>query len=285
MGGFAVLITDLLDSFRITRNPSLRYLESLRRTQKRAAIYGLSETCQLTNESVNGFLSSSADLSAETISNIRREICTLWRFAYEIQAIDTLPTRVRRVKVVRAAARAWSMQDLLRMLDCAQRDDTRLSSRVRMRVCDVLPSWIRVGYETGLRFSDVLSLTEANVYNSSVVLSEAKTGKTCVCPISPEAEESLATLLSHSPDGTYWLWCMPRRRAFCVWRDFLNRHGFSGSARWLRRSAATYIEREKSGGATVFLRHSAPHLARVHYIDATLLTPPQAPPPIRLSAG
>lgn len=280
-----MLIGDLLEHFIASRNPSPRYLESLRRTVRRAAMYGLTNVCQMTNESVNQFLGNLRDLSAETVSNIRRETCTLWRYAHEIEALDTLPTRVRRVRVARAAARAWSMQDLLRMLDCAQQDAAQVSGRVPLRACDVLPAWILVGYETGLRFSDVLSLAKGNVYNNSVVLSEAKTGKTCVCPISPEAEESLATLLTHSPDGTYWKWCLPRRRAFCLWRAFLDRHGFSGSARWLRRSAATYIEREKSGGATVFLRHSAPHLARVHYIDATLLTPPQAPPPIRLVAG
>ena len=67
-----MLIGDLLEHFIASRNPSPRYLESLRRTVRRAAMYGLTNVCQMTNESVNQFLGNLRDLSAETVSNIRR---------------------------------------------------------------------------------------------------------------------------------------------------------------------------------------------------------------------
>lgn len=273
-------LDELISQFIACRSPSKRYLESLRRTVRQAARYGLGEVCQLSDLAVNEFLGKLPYSAAETVANVRREICTLWRFANEIGAIDSLPTRVRRVKIARAPARAWAREDLVRMLDAARNDEARISSRVPVRVCDVLPAWIVVGYETGLRFSDVLNLHARHLHNGSVVMSENKTGKPCVCRLTPECVLELQRLGEHSPDGSFFKWCLPRRRAFAVWRAFLNRHRFSGSARWLRRSAATYIEKDNAGGATTFLRHSAPHLARIHYIDTTLLNPPPCPPPL-----
>jgi hypothetical protein len=76
-------------------------------------------------------------------------------------------------------------------------------------------------------------------------------------------------------------WALPRRRALKMWRAFLDANGFEGSSKWLRRSGATAVEMKRTGAATVFLGHSAPHLARMHYLDQSQFGMPEGPPALR----
>lgn len=271
---------DLLERFFLDRECRPNYAMSLRRTVRRATAYGLTEVCQLSNESINEFLCSLVDFAAETRCNYRRELCTIFRFAHELGLTDELPTRVRRVRIARAPARAWSLDDIARMQDAAAADVTPVGGLHNLRVCDLLPAWIRVGYETGLRFTDILELRKSCLRRSTLSVTENKTGKVASFSLTDDTVKHLIELESISPDDSFFLWALTRRRAFLLWRKFLDRNGFEGTSKWLRRSAATYIESQRVGGATAFLRHSAPHLARVHYIDASLLAPPLAPTPL-----
>lgn len=271
-------IATLLDTFVLNRQPSPYYLQSLKRTVRRLAEYGIAEVCQLDSSSVNKMLAGMTQYASETRANIRRETCTLWRFAHEIGATDTLPTRVARVRVNRLPAQAWSLDDLARMVRCARGDKTPVGGRSGLTIRQVMPAWILVGYDTGLRFTDMLLLRATQIRQGRVCVVEHKTGKTCVLALSGASRREISPLLGRSPDGTVFSWILTRRRAFLMWRAFLDRHDFIGSSRWLRRSAATYVEKQRRGEATVFLRHSAPHLAKQHYIDQTLLDPALSPP-------
>lgn len=275
----------LLEQFFLDRECSENYRSSLKRTVRRAVAYELLSVCQLNSESINKFLCSLTDFAQETRANYRRELCTLLRYAHEIGLTDALPTRVRKIRVARPPARAWSMDDLTRMHEVALTDESRIGGKSSARVCDILPAWILVGYETGLRFGDVLALTKQSVRRDTLFVVESKTGKTATFALSESALGAVSDLDNLSPDDTLFLWALTRRRAFLLWRKFLDAHGFEGTPRWLRRSAATYIERENAGEATRFLRHSAPHLARIHYVDPSLLAPPTAPPALRVRAG
>lgn len=270
---------DLLQRYACAVECSPRYVESLRRTVRKAENSGLLELCQLSPDRVNFFLAS-LQLSPVTIGNIRRELLTLWRWAHEEGFTEVHPSRVRRVKARAKPVVCWTRDELSRLWECAKADQTPISSRVQLRRCDVLPAWIAIAYDSGVRFGDVLGLRGQNILRGFLVITANKTGKQVVRQLSPVAIYEASRLVQMSPDGTLFQWCLPRRRALLMWRAFLDGHGFGGSSKWLRRAAATAVEMQERGAATAFLQHSSPHLAIRHYLDQTQLMAPPSPPPI-----
>ena len=269
----------LLTNYLAGLSASPRYAESLWRTVRKAQAYGLVDTCQLNPDKVNRFLGS-LTLSPTTRHNIRRELMTLWRHAYETGETEVFPARVKKISARIKPPQAWSPQDLSDLVRKAENDQAWVSNRVRLRRCDVLPAWIALGYESGLRLTDMLALRTSDVRNGCVTVQANKTGKAAIKRLSQGTVNKVAALAKFSPDGTLFSWAMPRRRAIVMWRAFLDANGYAGSSKWLRRSGATQLERLHPGMATRWLDHSNPALAKKHYIDATLLDLPPAPPPI-----
>jgi integrase len=277
-----MLLADLLDVYLSEREASPRYIESLNRTVRRARECGLLDTSQLLPEKANEFLSR-LPLAAVTRANIRRELLTLWRFAFEHSYTDVPPLRVCRIKATPPPPRAWSLDTLRKLLAAAEQDARPVSQRCPGLLWrDVLPCWIVVGYDTGLRFSDLLHLHGENIVNGCVICTAQKTGKFTVRAISPAGRECVGRLLEKSRDGTLFRWALSRRRVLRKWKDFLDEQGIVGSSRWLRRSGATYVESQRHGEAQQFLGHSNPTLAVRHYLDQTLtMRIPASPPPLR----
>lgn len=273
-------IRDLLDRYLAANECSPRYQESLLRTARKAESSGIRNVCQLLPEQVNKFLAE-LDVGQTTRHNIRRELLTLWRFAFDRGLTDIYPARVRKIRAAFAPPVTWELSSLQRLLDAAEADETAISSRVSLRRCDVIPAWAGTAYDTGMRFGDVHGLATHHFRNGCVAITAAKTGKPLVRALSERTQHDVARLFLHSPDGTLFKWLLPRRRAFLMWRAFLDEHKFGGSTKWFRRAAATAIEQIKPGAATDFLQHSHPMLVRRHYLDATQAMIPMAPPPIR----
>jgi integrase len=277
-----MLLADLLDTYLSEREASPRYIESLNRTVRRAREFDLLDTSQLIPEKVNEFLTK-LPLAAVTRANIRRELLTLWRFAFEHSYTDVPPLRVCRIKATPPPPRAWSLDTLRQLLAAAEKDARPVSRRCPGLLWrDILPCWIVVGYDTGLRFSDLLHLHGSNIVNGCVICTAQKTGKFTVRAISPAGLDCASRLLGKSPDGTLFRWALPRRRALRKWKEFLLEQGVVGSSRWLRRSGATYVEINRKGEAQRFLGHSNAALANRHYLDQTLtMDVPESPPPLR----
>ena len=150
-----------------------------------------------------------------------------------------------------------------------------------MRICDFLPCWICVAYDSGARFADIHTMKTSQVRNGHVNIVAHKTGKRLIRPLSAYALTLVNELAQKSPNGELFLWFITRRRAMITIRKFLDRHGFEGSFKYLRRSCATYIEASRPGEATRYLQHSAASLTTKHYVDESLLAVPCGPPPIK----
>ena len=263
-------LLELLDAYIAGREASPRYRESLRRTVRKATAYGLRNVCQLAPVAVNQLLVS-LPLAATTRHNIRRELLTLWRFAYEEGLTSEPPLRVRRIKASHAVPEAWAPDDLQRMLRLAEEDEAVVNRRTGVRLNEIIPAWITLGFESGLRLHDMIELRAENYRNGCVAVKAHKTGKVAVRRLSIECRRRLDNLIAKSPDGTVFRWTLPRRRAIKTWREFLDRYQIPGSSKWLRRSAATQMEADEPGSAAKWLDHSNPQVARKHYIDQTLL--------------
>jgi site-specific recombinase XerD len=278
----SLTLVALLDRYLAANECSQRYVESLRRTIRKAESNGLLNVCQLEPEAVNKFLVGGLPgLSQTTRHNIRRELMTLWKFAYETDMTDVYPARIRKIRAAFAPPQCWTMKEMRRLFKSASTDEKRISSRVQLRRCDVLPAWVGISYDSGLRFGDVHQLKAENFRNDCVCVVANKTGKPLIRKLSPATRRAVEKLLKLSPNKTLFSWCLPRRRALNMWKIFLADHNFVGSSKWLRRTAATQTELQEKGAATYFLQHSQPHLATRHYLDASQLTVMVGPPPIR----
>lgn len=273
-------LTAIVAAYLGERDASRHYAASLARTARKATAYGIVYGSQLSPDNVNLFLRS-IECSDTTRCNVKRELCTIWRYAAEIGAAPTGPIRVLKLRRHRRPPRAWSMAELIVLLRTAERDKTIVNLRCRNVLrCHVLPAWIRIGYDSGLRFSDIYGITGDNLREGRVTVVAQKTGKPTVRVLSDSTWQVAMQLLRFSPDKSLFSWLLTRRRAFVLWQSFLSEHGLPGTSKWLRRSAATQIERRTPGGATPFLSHSSPTLARDHYIDPVLMDMPLGPPPL-----
>lgn len=279
-GNTEMTLLALLDRYLAAVECSSKYQESLLRTARRAKSSGLLEVCQLVPERVNKFLAG-LDVSATTRHNIRRELLTLWRWAYDRGLTRVAPEGIRKIRCAFAPPVTWELSLLEKIIDAAEEDFTPVSSRVTLRRCDVIPAWAGLAYDSGMRFTDIHELRKQHFRNDCIAITAHKTGKPLVRALSEQTILNTSRLFLHSPDGTLFKWFLPRRRAFLMWRAFLDEHGFGGSTKWFRRAAATAIEQIKPGAAMDFLQHSHPALARRHYLDATQAAIPMAPPPIR----
>lgn len=277
-------LSDVLAEYLSSRDVSRGYRDSMQRTVRQAAAYGIKEARQLQPANVNGWLADMRErrVSAVTRSNNRRMLLTLWRYCYEQGYVDEPPLKVCRVKVSLPPPRAWSVETLMRLLDAAEKDNRPVTMRYpTLRWRHVLPAWITISFETGLRLGDVLALSKDCFRNGCVCVTASKTGKFEVKKISPYAQKAVAKLLAASPDGTVFRWAVTRRRALVKWKAWLKEHGISGSSKYLRRSSFTYTEIKLPGTAHRFANHSDPSLVWLHYIDRTLLAPPEGPDPLR----
>jgi integrase len=276
---------DVLKSYLASHQLSRSYVQSLRRTVNRAFRCGIRRVSEISSDAVNSFLLSQDDVSRTTLSNYRREILTLWRFAYETGMTDARPDRIVRIKPERRPVEAWTRAELQAMLAYAEADKTPLGGVSSLRVCDVMPAWIGVGFDTAIRFTDVLHLQIDDFRNGGevVALTANKTNKPLVRPLSEHTQHCCARLFTRSPDGSLFAWALTRRRAILMWRDFLRRHDIRGSSKWLRRSCATQlaIEAGSAAAATNYLQHSSPHLVHASYIDASQAAVPQGPTPLQ----
>lgn len=263
-----------------SRSLNEQYAKTLARTALRAQEFGIKSDC-IDDKIVNKFiLTLSSDLSLVTKSNIRRELLTLWRYAYEMDICKNPPRHVARVHTQQQVVEAWSVTEISDILSIAKKDTTEIGGTTRMRICDYLPAWIRIGYETGMRHGDILSLNATELRNGCVCKSANKTGKSLVRKIESETQVLAQNLLARSPDGTVFLWFLTRRRSFTSMKDFLNRHHIRGTGKYLRRACATAIANDSPARASAYLQHSKESLLK-HYVDESLLDVPDGPPPIK----
>ena len=268
---------------------SKSYVQHMRNAVEKLAECGIVDSTQLTSQALNLFLENRPKQTGgwhcgegdATRANLRRIILTLWKWGFAERLLAEKPERIRPIAVVLEPPTAWSFDQLCELLSIAEKDEAVVSLKWCLRRCDVLPCWIRIGYESGLRFSDIHLLKKVNFRNGCLVRVASKTRTATIRTITPDTQLSIDRLLARSTDGSLFRWALPRKLAQDTWKSFMTEHGLEGTSKYLRKTGATLIEKEHPGGATAFLSHSDPRLAATHYIDVTLLGPPQGPPAIQ----
>lgn len=273
---------DLATQYCNEREVSADYRQALARVARSLESAGITPLT-LEDSSINQWLASLKQ-SPTTRSNYRRMALTLWRYALDRKLTAHRIERVARVKVRQKPPIAWSMDELARLIEAARKLNYSLRSGCPAAL--FFEAWIRTGYETGLRFSDLLRLRVEQLRGNRLFVVQNKTGQPLGKVLSGDCVACLRQLSVCGDGETFFIWALNHRWLRIHFKRLCDLARVSGTPKWLRRSGATAVEAASPGSAGKFLGHLSPGLAARFYVDPTLL--PNAcptPPPIDIAAA
>jgi integrase len=270
-------LTAVLWQYLSRREVCHNYRRHLQRTVEKLSSSGITSVANLNPDSVNRWLDSLPN-SRQTKSNYRRQACTIVRAALGPDAAYFIE-QIRKVKAPVSPPVAWTREELARLLHHARHLPGKLQSGCRAAL--FFHGWVLCGYESGLRFSDLLNLQCHQLRGGRLHTVQSKTGDPVVHVLSPECARTLGELGSQSTDGTIFRWALAERWLRIRWKRLCASAKVTGTCKWLRRTGATWVEATNPGQASRFLGHRSPELAMKHYIDRSLLPNScPSPPPI-----
>ncbi len=207
-------------------------------------------------------------LKPSSVDGYRRNLLAVWRFAYEVGATDTPALRVRRLKLPRQIVRAYTHHEIRKLLHAAAQ--LKGKHRNGNKRADFWQALLHAAYSTALRRSDLLLVFRRDLDDcGTTTIVQSKTGGLIRVQFSSDALAHAARL--KCSNGLLLPW--PYRRDALVPRfnAIKKLAGISyGSLKWLRRSAASYAEREQPGAGSRILGHRTAAVYRSHYEDATI---------------
>lgn len=214
-----------------------------------------------------------------TVRTHRAILSAIYHHAKDNGVVDDCTRKISRVKVPQPIPRAWTAEEMRRLYSAA--GEIRGRFRRLAARSQVMQAAILVGYSTALRLRDLLGLRHDNIREGQVVLCVQKTRRVHAVSLTEEAQSALTELprvgplvFSHFVATTTFLYWF---------RRIVKQAGLDGSAKYLRRSSATYACLAGID-PTGHLGHATPELARKHYLDPAIMAagrpavPPLLPP-------
>ena len=261
------------------------YSRQLFRTVRFLKEHGVeSVTKKADADQINKALESIPNTSSR--QNYRRSVRTLLR-EMDTAVAERIAVRLLRVKVRFPPPVSYTVEQVAALFAAADAMEGNFKAS-RCPVNLFLGGFLRVLYETGFRFSDVLNLKKESVLGDRVSITMSKTGDNIQKILTPETAELVRRVSLLSPGDRVFGWACTQRWLLYWTRKVWKNAGLPGTPKWLRRTAATLVEMQQPGAATLFLGHRSPGLAQRHYLDMTMLRSrcPRPPPiALRLSAG
>ena len=217
-----------------------------------------------------------------TVRTHRAILAAIYHHAKENGVVDDCTRRISRVKVPQQIPRAWTSDEMRRLYMTAGK--IRGKFRRLARRSQVMQAAILVGYSTALRLRDLLGLRHDNIREGQVVLCVQKTRRVHAVSLTEEAQSALTELPRVGPlvFGHFLA-----TTTFLYWfRRIVKEAGLDGSAKYLRRSSATYACLAGID-PTGHLGHATPELARKHYLDPAIMAAgrPAVPPLLPASSA
>ena len=205
------------------------------------------------------------DRSPVTVRGKRNAILTIWRYGHETGYCPREPRarRVRNVRLPYVIPLCWTLDQLRQLVSTAEATPG-YSSHSGIKWSLFWIAFVRVAYDTALRLTDVLTLEREQINDRGcVVLIQNKTGRPVTIQLRPATLDAIAaTFPPVRPEVFPWPFC--RETFYRRFSALLDAAGLDGSSKYLRRSSATYVERDHPGAARGHLGHSSPNMWRAY---------------------
>jgi integrase len=261
------------------RHVTAQYRTDLKRVAQ--SMHAAGVTPSTLEDSIFNRWLASLNQAPTTRSNYRRMGLTLWRFACDLKLAEHYPRRVVRVKARPKAPVAWTMKDMESLLAAAARQ-TYLFKRSKCPAAVFFEAWVRAGYETGLRFSDLLSLQCHQLREDRLYVAQNKTGVPVPKQLTQECVSALRRMETLGDRKTFFRWAIAKKQLRAHFKKVCAAAGADGTSKWLRRTGATHCEIKQPGTAGRFLGQLSPGLAYRFYVDRSQLNEEcPTPPPIQ----
>lgn len=228
----------------------------------------------LTVAKIDAYLSRAlGHLAASTVHNHRRMLNTLRKAALEDGlVVDECTRPIRKVKYELPLVRAWTHAEMRQLLAVASEMP---GGTLRCPYKLLLPAWILVGYSSGLRLGDLLSIQHAQLRGNRLALVLRKTRQPHVVVLDEMAIHAIAQLPKCGPKIFGSL--IGRSQILRTLRRLVKRARLEGTGKYLRRASATYAQ--LSGmDAQAQLGHLTPSM-KARYLDMVLLADNRRPVP------
>lgn len=222
-------------------------------------------------DSVNDWLDQlRIDHAPDTVRTQRGNILVLWWYAFRERLVEEPPLRVRKLRPIRRSPTAWTLDEVRLLIAAAESFHTR-----RLWT----GSLIRAGYDSGLRLGDLLALRRDAVA-AVMRIRQAKTSRPVAVRLRPETLQAIEAHLAISPPDTLvWPLWGRREALYRHLRQVVAAAGIRpGTFRWLRRAAATQMERVEPGRGTDLLGHASRSTTEQWYLDRSQLENVPLPP-------
>lgn len=206
-------------------------------------------------------------LDPESIRGRRTALIGFWREAHDAGVIQSLPGRLRRIKVPDKPPICWDKPEYVGLLAITGALKGTMNRDPRILRADFWTCWIRSDYDGGFRLGDLRRLLFSQIASDGTVqLVQRKTGETIIGHFSAETMALIerlrqpgrrlvfGDLVNHSNAQRYF-------------RKLVSLAGLQGSTKWLRRTGATWCEVETPGSAPAFLGHKDFRTAYKSYVD------------------
>jgi integrase len=216
-----------------------------------------------------------AGASPKTIHNQRHVILSLWERAQdepELNCPELKRRKIRKVRVPRKAPEGFTMEEVMAMVQAAAKFRNPMKRQYWR-------AFVLTAYESCLRRDDLFHLTQADIGDDGIVtVTMEKTGDVHSIKIRPETV-ALLRKLPHKPLGMIWRSVHGFRDDYRRLKRWAGISGRNGLAQPLRRTGASYVERDNPGMGARTLGHRTPGMAERHYFIPGIVRSRIAPPP------
>lgn len=208
-----------------------------------------------------------------TVRSKRNQILALWRAAADERLCDPPTRRVRTARVPWSPPTAWTAAEVRDLLAAAGR-------LKRWHPCGLRRSewWqlaIRIAWDTGLRWGDLVRLTPGDIHGEAVVILQRKTRRPHIARLRPATLTAIRESFEVCPREVVCPWPSSPQTFTAQVRRLVAAAGIRpGTWKWLRRAGASNVEAQRPG-AGLAARHlgHAPgsNVAPLHYIDPAIV--------------
>jgi len=217
-----------------------------------------------------------------TVRSKRTQIMALWRAAADEHLCDPPTRRVRSARI------PWEPRDCFTLAEVEQLVAATAGLRRGLAGGMHRREWwdlaIRLAWDTGLRWGDLVRLRPGDIHGDAVVVCQRKTRRPYCGRLRPSTIAMLAESLRRYPREYVCPWPASGETFRQQFRRLVAKAGVRpGTWKWLRRGGATDVEIQEPGRgmAARHLGHApGSRVAELHYIDARVVaanTPAVAP--------
>lgn len=232
---------------------------------------------ELTETLLSAFVKAiEAKYSKRYAINHRANCLAVWSAAADAGLCEYPRTRlVRRLKRPIPNPHAWTLEELRRILDAAEKLEGKTARGIRR--CIYFPALIYVGYETGLRRGDLWRLSRDDVTEEGrLFVCQHKTSDPHVCQLTPRTLERFCGIPGPAPLA----WTSNEKTYYLIWKRICKAADVPpGATHRVRRTGATHLYLCDPEAVQRYLGHRTPEM-KWHYVDKSHggFTAPQPPP-------